>query len=53
MSPDAGIAHVNLFGGRLRLDLWVVRRGEALLVDDEICAGRKDTSTYATFVPCE
>ena len=53
LSPNAGVAHVRLFQGREQLDLWVVRRGEALLVDDEICAGRKDTSIYATFVPCE
>jgi hypothetical protein len=53
LSPNAGIAHVRLFQGREQLDLWVVRRGDALLVDDEICAGRKDTSIYATFVPCE
>lgn len=53
MGPDAGIAHVKLFQGRQTLDLWVVQRGQALLVDDEICAGRKDTSIYATFVACD
>src|ERR1700736_5483943 len=53
MSPDAGIAHVKLFQGRQTLDLWLVQRGQALLVDDEICAGRKDTSIYATFVACD
>jgi len=35
------------------LDLWLVRQGHALSVDDEICAGRKDTSIYATFVACD
>jgi hypothetical protein len=50
MSPNAGIAHVRLFQGRMTLDVWVVRRGEVLLVDDETCAGRKDTSIYAAFV---
>jgi hypothetical protein len=53
LSPNAGIAHVKLFEGRMTLDLWVVMREQALLVDDEICAGRKDTSIYATFVSCE
>ncbi|MDQ6722006.1 MAG: hypothetical protein M3003_14585 [Candidatus Dormibacteraeota bacterium] len=53
MSPDTGIAHVKLFAGRATLDLWVVHRGQALLVDDEICAGRKETSIYATFVTCD
>lgn len=53
MSPDAGIAHVKLFRGRLALDLWVVRRGQTLLVDDQICAGRKDSSIYAAFPRCE
>lgn len=53
MSPDAGIAHVKLFQGRNTLDLWVVQRGQQLLVDDEVCAGRKDTSIYATFVACD
>ena len=53
LSPNAGIAHVRLFQGRMTLDLWVVRRGETLLVDDEICGGRKDTSIYATVVSCE
>ena len=53
MSPVVGIAHVTLFQGRTKLDLWIVQRDERLLVDDEICAGRKDTSIYATFVTCE
>jgi len=53
MSPESGIAHVKLFQGRQMLDLWVVQRGQTLLVDDEICAGRKDTSIYATFVACD
>jgi predicted small secreted protein len=53
MSPDAGIAHVKLFGGRQTLDLWVVKQGQALLIDDEICAGRKETSIYAKFVACD
>jgi hypothetical protein len=53
LSPVVGIAHVKLFQGRTSLDLWLVRQGQALLVDDEICAGRKDTSVYATFVTCE
>jgi hypothetical protein len=53
MSPAVGIAHVNLFQGRTKLDLWIVQSGEALLVDDEICAGRKDTSIYATYVTCD
>jgi hypothetical protein len=52
MSPNVGIAHVKLFRGRQALDLWVVQQGQALLVDDEICAGRKETSIYATFVAC-
>jgi hypothetical protein len=52
MSPNAGIAHVRLFQGRMTLDVWAVRRGEALLVDDETCAGRKDTSIYTAFVAC-
>lgn len=52
MSPDAGIAHVKLFGGRQTVDLWVVQRNHALLVDDSVCAGRKETSIYATFVAC-
>ena len=52
MSPDAGIAHIKLFQGRQLLDLFVVRQAQALLVDDEICAGRKDTSIYAPFVAC-
>ncbi|MDQ6714276.1 MAG: hypothetical protein M3Z28_13975 [Candidatus Dormibacteraeota bacterium] len=53
MSADAGIAHVKLFQGRTTLDLWVVQRGQALLVDDEVCSGRKETSIYATFVTCD
>jgi hypothetical protein len=53
LSPNAGIAHVKLFGGLETLDLWVVQRGQMLLVDDEICAGRKDTSIYAMFVTCD
>ena len=53
LSQNVGIAHVKLFQGRTSLDLWVVRRGQALLVDDEICASRKDTSIYATFVACD
>jgi hypothetical protein len=53
MGPDAGIAHVKLFGGRQTLDLWVVKQGQALLIDDEICAGRKETSIYAKFVACD
>ena len=53
MSPVVGIAHVTLFQGRTKFDLWIVQRDERLLVDDEICAGRKDTSIYATFVTCE
>jgi hypothetical protein len=52
ISPDAGIAHVRLFQGRTTLDLYVVRKGSALLVDDGVCAGRKDTSIYAKFVAC-
>jgi hypothetical protein len=52
-SADAGIAHVKLFQGRRAMDLYVVRQGNASLVDDEICAGRKDTSIYATFVTCD
>lgn len=52
MGPNAGVAHVKLFQGRQTLDLWVVKQGQSLLVDDEICAGRKDTSIYATFVAC-
>jgi hypothetical protein len=51
-SADAGIAHVKLFQGRQAVDLYLVRQGNALLVDDEICAGRKDTSIYATYVAC-
>jgi hypothetical protein len=50
--PDAGIAHVKLFQGRKALDLYVVRQGNVLLVDDDICAGRRDTSIYATFATC-
>ena len=53
MSPVVGIAHVTLFQGRTKLDLWIVQRDGRLLVDDEICAGRKDTSIYATFVACD
>src|SRR5205814_5326818 len=53
MSPVVGIAHVTLFQGRTKLDLWIVQRDERLLVDDEMCAGRKDTSIYAPFVTCE
>ena len=52
-SADAGIAHVKLFQGRQAMDLYVVREGNTLLVDDEICAGRKDTSIYAKFVACD
>ena len=52
-SGDAGIAHVKLFQGRQAMDLTVVRQGNALLVDDETCAGRKDTSIYATFMTCD
>ncbi len=53
MSPETGIAHVALFSGREKLDLWVTRQGGNLVVDDEICAGRKETSIYATpFVAC-
>ena len=53
MSPEVGIAHVTLFQGRTKFDLWIVQRGGELLVDDEICAGRKDTSIYAKFVACD
>jgi hypothetical protein len=53
MSPVVRIAHVTLFQGRTKLDLWIVQRTEGFLVDDEICAGRKDTSIYATYVTCE
>jgi hypothetical protein len=53
MSPDVGIAHVKLFQGRTKFDLWIVQRGGELLVDDEICAGQKDTSIYATYVTCD
>jgi hypothetical protein len=52
MSPDAGIAHVKLFQGRSTLDLWVVQRGQQLLVDDEVCSGRRETSIFAMFVTC-
>jgi hypothetical protein len=34
------------------MDLWAVRQGNTLLVDDEICAGRKETSIYGPFVTC-
>jgi len=53
MSAEVGIAHVTLFQGRTKFDLWIVQRGGELLVDDEICAGRKDTSIYAKFVACD
>ena len=53
MGPESGIAHVDLFGGREKLDLWVTKQAGHLVVDDEICAGRKNTSIYATpFVAC-
>lgn len=52
VSPDAGIAHVKLFGGREVLDLFVVRSGSTVLVDDEICAGQKSTSIYSAFTAC-
>lgn len=52
-SADAGIAHVKLFQRRQAMDLYVVRQGNTLLVDDEICAGHRDTSIYATFVTCD
>ena len=53
MGTEVGIAHVKLFQGREALDLWVIQRDGTLLVDDEICAGRKDTSIFAAFVSCE
>jgi hypothetical protein len=54
LSPSTGIAHVALFQGRMNFDLWVTRQGDRLVVDDQICSGRKETSIYATpVVPCE
>jgi hypothetical protein len=42
------IAHVVLFEGRMHFDLWITRQGDRLVVDDQICTGRKETSIYAT-----
>jgi hypothetical protein len=54
LGPTTGIAHVALFQGRMNFDLWVTRQGDRLVVDDQICSGRKETSIYATpVVTCE
>jgi hypothetical protein len=41
------IAHVVLFEGRMHFDLWITRQGGRVVVDDQICSGRKETSIYA------
>ena len=48
LSPNAGTVHVVLFEGRMKFDLWITQQGDRLVVDDQICTGRKDTSIYAT-----
>jgi hypothetical protein len=50
--PSTGLAHVSLFDGREQLDLSVVLQGGQVLVDDESCTGRADTSIYETLVAC-
>jgi hypothetical protein len=50
--PAAGLAHVRLFDGQEQLDLSVVMQDGQVLVDDEICAGRTNTSIYETLVAC-
>jgi len=48
LDPNTAIAHVVLFGGRMNFDLWITRQADRLVVDDQICSGRKETSIYAT-----
>ena len=50
--PDSGVAHVTLFGGRQKMDLSVVRAGGRVLIDDEVCAGRPETSIYQPLAAC-
>ena len=53
VTPDGSIARVTLFGGREVVDLVVVREPDgSLLVDDETCAGRPETSIYSAFSAC-
>jgi uncharacterized protein YvpB len=47
-SSGRGVAHVRLYGGRLKLDLTVVPVGEELLIDDErLTGGGAESSIYA------
>ena len=50
-SAGRGVAHVRLYGGRLKLDLTVVPVGEELLIDDErLTGGGAESSIYAQAV---
>ena len=51
-TATGGVARVTLFGGRQAVDLVIVRQGDQLLVADETCAGRPETSIYADFTAC-
>src|SRR5437764_490012 len=47
-SAGRGVAHVRLYGGRLKLDLTVVPVGQELLIDDERLTGSgSESSIYA------
>jgi hypothetical protein len=50
--PGSAVAHVQLFNGQQRLDLQIVVVDGRVLVDDESCTGRPETSIYATLVAC-
>jgi hypothetical protein len=46
LSPNTGIAHVALFERRMNFDLWITRQGDRLVIDDQICTDRFETSIY-------
>ena len=47
-SAGRGVAHVRLYGGRLKLDLTVVPVGQELLIDDErLTGGGAESSIYS------